>query len=120
MYGNQKRFRNPIKAMHMKNSSTNKLKSQLVKIFWITLIWTLISVFQFLRGYFSLKEFSCDLKGLEPIFFFKGSILTGILAGLLGGSSIVFIWEKWLRSKNNGVNLSMLYLGCSGPILLFI
>ena len=89
----------------MKNSSTNKLKSQLVKIFWITLIWTLISVFQFLRGYFSLKEFSCDLKGLEPIFFFKGSILTGILAGLLGGSSIVFIWEKWLRSKNYGVAL---------------
>jgi adenylate cyclase len=30
------------------------------------------------------------------------SILTGAIAGLVGGSTMVFFWEKWLRSKPYG------------------
>lgn len=36
------------------------------------------------------------------MFFFMGSLLTGLLAGVIGGSILVLLWEKWLRSKNYG------------------
>jgi len=37
--------------------------------------------------------------------FLKGSIITGVIAGLIGGGILVFFWEKWLRSKSYGYAL---------------
>ena len=65
-----------------------KLKSQIEKIIWITLIWTLLSLFQFLFGYARPDQFDCvpnDIGGL-----LIGAILAGIIVGLIGGSFIVF------------------------------
>jgi len=90
--------------------NTNKLKDQFIKIFWITIVWTIFSIFQFLVGYTTVIDLNCDFGGLNPMFFFKMTLFTGILAGIVGGSSIVFIWEKWLRSKNYGVALTYMFL----------
>ncbi len=89
---------------------SNTLKSQISKIFWITLGWTLIAVFYFFSIYVSLIDLERDISDLDPWLFFKGSLLTGILAGVIGGSCVVFFWEKWLRTKNYGWSLlSMLW-----------
>ncbi len=88
---------------------SNKLKGQLLKVFWITLTWTLISAYQFSIGYSTVLDLNCDLRDVSPMLFFKGAILTGILAGIIGGGSLVFIWEKWLRSKNYGTALRYIF-----------
>ncbi len=89
---------------------TNKLKDQIIKIFWITFVWTIFSLFQFLISYNTVRDFNCDLRGIEPIFFFKSALFTGVLAGLVGGTIIVFIWERWLRSKNYAAALFHMFL----------
>ena len=89
----------------MKPSFFNKTKSLLIKIFWITIAWTIISVLQFFNGYSTLKLLNCDLTGQDVGVYLKGSILTGILAGILGGSGVILLWEKWLRNKRYGIAL---------------
>ena len=81
-------------------SSKLKVKAQIEKIIWITFFWVLFSVLQFLTGYSTLVDLNINLVNLNPTTFLKGSIINGIIAGLLGGSLIVFFWEKWLRTKS--------------------
>ena len=89
---------------------SNTLKSQISKIFWITIGWTFIAVFYFFSIYASLIDLERDTSDMDPWLYFKGSLLTGILAGTIGGSIVVFFWEKWLRTKNYGWSLlSMLW-----------
>lgn len=77
-----------------------KFKGQVKKIIWITLFWVLYSGFQYLIRYTTLIDFNIDLPNLNLITFLTESIIVGIVAGLLGGSLIVFFWEKWLRTKS--------------------
>ena len=76
------------------------LKSQIGIILWITFFWTLISLSQFMIGYFTLIDLSCNLEGISAPAYFQGSLITGIAAGLSGGMLIVFVWRKWLRTKS--------------------
>jgi len=78
--------------------------SQLSKVAWITVAWTIISVFQYLIGYGSLIEYGFADR-VDMMIPFKASIITGVLAGILGGSATVFLWERWLRSKPYGWTL---------------
>lgn len=89
----------------MKPSYSNRFKNQVVKIFWITVAWTIISISQFFIGYTTLKDFNCDLGDIDPTIFLYSSILTGVLAGIIGGSGVVLLWEGWLRKKNYGIAL---------------
>ncbi len=84
---------------------SHNLRSQLVKIAWITLAWTLISIFQFLVGYQALIEMNCDMGERNPWVYFFGSVVTGVSAGIIGGYGVVSLWEKWLRSKSYGWTL---------------
>ena len=102
------------KPERMKKKPFFELKSQLIKIFWITVAWTIISIQQFFVAYSSLKDFNCDLKNTDPSVYFYGSLLTGVAAGIIGGSGVVFLWEKWLRNKDYGKALIYIlfsYLG---------
>lgn len=74
------------------------ISSQLVKIAWITVAWTIISILQFGIGFAYVRELKLEMT-INPIIPFRISILTGVLAGLIGGSGVVFLWERWLRSK---------------------
>ncbi|MEP4093671.1 adenylate/guanylate cyclase domain-containing protein [Reichenbachiella sp.] len=76
--------------------------SSIIKIMWITAGWIVVSILNFFLGYSSLLEYNCDLEGKSVLLPFMGSIYTGIMAGLTGGSIMVLVWEKWLRSKPYG------------------
>ncbi len=41
--------------------------------------------------------------------FFKVSLVAGVAAGIIGGSILVLVWEKWLRAKNYGWALSNIF-----------
>jgi adenylate cyclase len=106
---------------------SNTLKSQISKIFWITIGWTFIAIFYFFSIYASLIDLERDTSDIDPWLYFKGSLLTGILAGTIGGSIVVFFWEKWLRTKNYGWSLlsmlwtfTVLYLIVGIPTGLFV
>lgn len=84
----------------MKNPLSPNFRSQLIKIAWITLAWTVISVFQYLIGYQTLIEMDCNLEGRNPWAYLLGSVVTGVSAGIIGGYGVVALWEEWLRSKS--------------------
>ena len=80
----------------------NKLRSQIVKVLWITFFWTIVSVMQFFLTYSASVQLGLDLSHLDPLEIFQTSIITGFTAGIFGGSTITFFWEKWLRSMSYG------------------
>lgn len=108
-------------------STSYKLKSQILKVFWITVAWTFISIFQFFNIYANLRSLNVDISHIDPMIAFKGSILVGILAGIFGGSGIVFIWEKWLRTEPYGwtiisiiLSYFVIYLMVDIPTTLYV
>lgn len=98
--------------------NNHKIKGQIQKVLWITLFWTLFAIFQFLMGYTTLVDFNVDFSNLNPFDFLIGAVFTGIIAGLLGSSLIIFFWEKWLRTKSYG--LSLLNIFWSYTVLFFL
>lgn len=67
------------------------IKGKIITVLWITLIWTLIRLFRFFETYASNKD-SIEFNGS-----IVSSILIIIVAGLFIGTSLVFLWERWLR-----------------------
>ena len=106
------------KRYDMSDSMPLNLKSQLKKIFWITVAWTLFALFQFFSAYSTIVNLDCNMPIQDPMVYFKGSLLTGIAAGIIGGSGIVFLWEKWLRSIPYGKALIAIFL--SYTLIYFI
>ncbi|MDA0193843.1 MAG: adenylate/guanylate cyclase domain-containing protein [Bacteroidetes bacterium] len=94
------------------NSHPN-IKTPLIKIFWITIAWTIVAVSEFFTGLGALTSFKCDLSGYDPFLAFKASALVGLMAGTIGGSVVVFLWEKWLRTKNYGWSLISIFFSYS-------
>lgn len=85
----------------MKSSSYIQLKGQIEKVIWITFFWMLVSISQFARGYITLNQFN-RLEDIDALAYFQGSLITGLMAGILGGSFIVFFWENWFRNRSYG------------------
>ena len=102
-------------------------RSQLIKIFWITVSWTLIAVFQTLGVHAHLTHLERDVSDLDLWLYLQGAVLTGLLAGIIGGSGVVLLWERWLRSMTYGWSLlnllwtyTLIYLVVGIPSQLFI
>ena len=86
------------------------LKPKIGTILWITLAWIIVSLMQFATGYTTITQMNCDMTGPVGVnTYLVGSILTGVLAGLIGGSAVVFAWEEWLRSKEYGTALGLIF-----------
>ena len=75
------------------------LKMQLNKILWITAAWTIISSFQFLYEISVLSTLDCLHESFDFWIWWPINIVTGIFAGLFGGSITVFFFEKWFRTR---------------------
>ncbi|HMQ64345.1 MAG TPA: adenylate/guanylate cyclase domain-containing protein [Flavilitoribacter sp.] len=88
---------------------SNRIKSQLRKIFWITVGWTLISLYQYFHVYSVMAYSGISVPGFDPILPLRSSFQVGILGGLMGGSGIVFVWERWLRTRNYGWALMQIF-----------
>jgi len=89
---------------------SSSLKSQLKTVGLITIVWTVVSLFQFFIGYGTLIDMEYDFTGRDIFVHVKASLLTGILAGIMGGGGVVFLWEKWLRTKPYGWTLKSIFL----------
>ena len=92
--------------------SSNKITSPLIKIFWITVGWTLVALFKFFSGYSTIidPKFQCEFAGLDIILYLKSTLITGVVAGMIGGSVVVFVWEKWLRTKSYKWTLTSIFV----------
>ena len=91
--------------------SLNKITGPLIKICWITAGWTLVALFNFFSGYSTIidPKFQCEFAGLDIILYLKSTLITGVVAGMIGGSVVVFVWEKWLRTKSYGWALNSIF-----------
>lgn len=89
------------------------MQKQLLLVLKITIAWILVSLIQYFIGLAIIIDMGLDLTGKDLMVPFWGSIFTGILAGILGGSMLVFGWRKWLRSQPYGIairNIVLSYL----------
>jgi adenylate cyclase len=78
---------------------SSQVRSKLTTILLITVAWSFVSLILFLQGYSALLQFNCGLGGYSPYDFLIGALITSLTAGLIGGTLMVFVWDKWLRSK---------------------
>lgn len=99
---------------------SNKIAGPLIKVFWITVGWTLVALFKFFSGYSTIidKKFKCELSGLDIMLYLKSTLIAGVVVGMIGGSVVVFVWEKWLRAKSYSLALSSIFWSYS--LLYFI
>lgn len=72
--------------------------------------WTFVALFQYLIGLGTLLQMDYDFTKRDPMVGLQGAIVTGTLAGIFGGSTLVFVWEKWLRSRPYGWTLRSIFL----------
>ena len=91
--------------------SLNKMAGPLIKIFWITVGWTLVALFKFLGGYITILDpkFQCASAELDIMLYLKSTLIAGLGVGLIGGTVVVFVWEKWLRTKSYGWVLNSIF-----------
>ncbi len=82
--------------------NAQRLRAGITKVFWITVAWTIFSIFQFFIAYGSIMDLGFKVQDRELSRLFLTSIFSGVLAGVLGGSMVVFYWERWLRNKPYG------------------
>jgi len=99
--------------------SSSILTSPLIKIFWITVGWTLVALYKFISGYSTIidPKFQCEFAGLDLPLYIKSTLITGVVVGMIGGSVVVFVWEKWLRTISYGWALISIF--CSYFLVYF-
>jgi adenylate cyclase len=86
------------------------LKEQIQKILWITLAWTMVSISQFFIGWGSVLEVGSSELKYDIWILFRGSVLTGVIAGLVGGAVLTLVWEKWLRTRPYGWTIRSIFI----------
>lgn len=109
-----------------------KFSHQLRKILYITIAWTFVSLFNYFIGWAAVVDANFiwdanyDVGKIDHVQGIYISILTSVFAGIIGGGAIVFLWEKWLRSKSYGWTLRSIFISyiiifnlVTIPIILF-
>lgn len=92
-----------------------QFSKQLKNIAWITFAWMIVSLLNFFIGMAAVIDanYIWDANyDIGKIDFWQGvyiSIVSALMAGIIGGSAIVFLWEKWLRSKPYGWTLRNMF-----------
>ena len=88
--------------------SETRFRVQATKVLWITFSWLCVSIMQFLLTYAATIQLKLDTSGLSPFEILRTSMVTGLVAGIVGGTTMVVFWERWLRSK--AYSTSLLYI----------
>lgn len=95
------------------------LSPKIYKVLWITLAWTFISLFQYMIGYGYMLQFGMDEASFKVMSGgWIGGLVTGVVAGLTGGTVLVYFWEVWLRSKPYGWTIRNILLTFSAVFIL--
>lgn len=86
------------------------MQSKLITVLWITLGWSLIAVYQFADSYVVLLNEGALGPDYDVSFYVRSLAVSVVLGGLVGGSAMVFLWERWLRDLN--FKLAMMLIVC--------
>ena len=82
----------------MSQTKANRLKEKVIKVFWITFSWLIISHFLFYYENRVLSNYECDSELYDVTNIYITNLIVTIIAGILGGSCIVILMEKWIRN----------------------
>ncbi len=74
-----------------KQFSHFSIKGKIITVLWITLLWTVIGMLRFFEGYTSVITTECLEQTIALREEILANLLTIIPAGLLIGSSLVFL-----------------------------
>lgn len=94
---------------------------QFKKLIYITIAWTLVSLYEYFYTSSVLRsiEYTGDQYKFGFGSFISVGLLPGILAGSIGGSLLLLLWNKWLREMKYGYALLSIFLTYS-VLFLFI
>lgn len=81
----------------MKFRLTAKLKTKLLKVLWITLIFTIFGILEVL--YVHVLSFDFDGFEITPLYNFNRYLLVNIISTFLGGTLLGFILVFFLRGR---------------------
>lgn len=79
------------------HTSYSEIWRKIQTVFWITLFWLLLALYQYVDRYSILLTEGCIDTTYEHGPFIRGLLISVLLGGLLVGTGLVFLWEKWLR-----------------------
>lgn len=71
-------------------------------VLWITLAWVLLAVAEFGHTYVAMSALDCPMTPAYARLMLTTAVLSGTMAGLIGGVLIVFLFNRWLRSRPYG------------------
>ena len=105
---------------------------QIRKILIITIAWTIVSLFNYMIGWAAVVDANFiwdanyDVGKIDHVQGVYISVLISLFAGITGGSAIVFLWERWLRTRPYGWTLRSIFISyiiifnvVNIPIILF-
>lgn len=78
------------------------------KILWITLTWILLAVAEFGYIYGTASAMGCPVSASQAWIQFTTALLSGSMAGLIGGALIVYVFNYWLRNRPYGEALLLI------------
>jgi adenylate cyclase len=97
--------------------SSYQLRTKIYSIAYITLFWLILSLFQYVDRYIHLLNNNCGDDSYMEFPSISIVFVGVILGGLTVGSSLVFVWGKWLRKV--GFVKAIIFISLS-YLLLFI
>ena len=74
-----------------------EFKDKLTSVFWITLFWLFLGIYQYADRYAIQVDNNCIDDSYQHWPYIKGMLRSLFLGGLFIGTGLVFFWEKWLR-----------------------
>lgn len=99
-------------------SPNRQLITRLRKVGLITLIWSIVAMYESLIGFNALRHLAIEVAPINLLIAIKANLITGLIAGVVGGSFVVFAWERWLRTKPYGVAIKNILLSYTGIFLV--
>jgi len=100
---------------------TGALQTKFNTVIWITVSWTIISMFQLTYEVAVLKEYGFEYRWSTPgnfMTYFLINTLAFILNGFIGGLVIVFFLQHWIRKRS--YTFGLLYGMATYVVLFFL
>ena len=92
---------------------------QVRQIFWITIFWVLLMGFEVLIQLAIIDFLQFDYRAEDILSGLILNLISAVIAGIVGGSFLVFAWNGWLRTLSYGRSLIAIFLSYTG-IFVFI
>lgn len=96
---------------------SRRFRIQAQQVVWITIFWVLLMIFEVIIEYGIINFLKFDYNIDDILSGLVLNIFSAIIAGILGGSFLVFAWSKWLRMMSYGRSLLAIFISFT---LIFI